>query len=368
MEILAPETGGSIDLRSVDSLTQSDCNGSRRERTLNSSNIGLASTYFLDDVPGAAIPGSRLHAVLQRVDTCSPLTVIQQHFLRERGYEALLQFANGKLDREAFRENSGIEKEKRLKAKIAAEQKEAAEWRRRDEATERTNNVLFAKREKQLERRRFRDMFGQGYIDQAHYGKVMRILRSVADGNPIDTDDLLWLGSTGLDYWTEELRKAHHCNKAKVFTEAWHQTGDVWQAINACAHWRKADCAEAGLTIAEQAFSRITDEKTRSAALTTRGGAQRDLQRYDEAKRSGGEAHDLTPTDFRPCTLLGAVHMEMGDLTAGADWYAKAEALGADQESIDREIRSILAAASRGERERMKVALKSRYPHHYSWL
>jgi len=335
---------------------------------LNSSNTGLASMYFLDDVPGAAIPGSRLHAVLQRVEACSPLTVIQQHFLRERGYEALLQLAIGKLDRDAFRENSRMEKERRLKAKIAAEQKEAAERRRRDEATEQTNNVLFAKREKQLERRRFLDLFGQGYIDRAHYGRVMRILRSVADGNPIETDDLLWLGSTGSDYWTEELRKAHHCNKAEAFTEAWHHTNDVWQAINACAHWRKAGCAETGLAIAGQALSQVTDKKMRSAALTTRGGAQRDLQRYDEAKLSGDEAHELTPTDFRPCTLLGAVHMEMGDLMAGTDWYAKAEALGADQETIDREIRSILAAATRGERKRMKEALKSRDPHRYSWL
>ncbi len=196
----------------------------------------------------------------------------------------------------------------------------------------------------------------------------MRILRSVADGNPIDSDELLWLGSTGLDYWTEELRKAHHSNQATAFTEAWHMTGDVWQAINACAQWRKANCAETGLAIAKQALSQVTNKTMRSAALTTRGGALRDLRRYDEAMRSGGEAHGLTPTDFRPCTLLGAVHMEMGDYTAGADWYAKAEARGAPHDLVDRELRSILAAASPEKRSGMKSALKSRDPHRYSWL
>jgi hypothetical protein len=245
---------------------------------LNSPTTGLASTYFLDDVPGASIPGSRLHSILKRVDACSPLTAIQQDFLQDRGHDALLQLANGNLDRESFRESSQMELESRLSAKIAAKQSEAAERCRRDEATERTNKVLFAKREKQIERRRFRELFGQDYIEQAHYGRVMRILRSVADGNPIDSDELLWLGSTGLDYWTEELRKAHHSNQATAFTEAWHMTGDVWQAINACAQWRKANCAETGLAIAKQALSQVTDKTMRSAALTTRGGALRDLR------------------------------------------------------------------------------------------
>lgn len=335
---------------------------------MNSPATRLASVYFLEDVPGAAIPGSRLNAVLQRVDACTPLTVTQQQFLRERGYEALLQLAIGELDRDAFREKSQIEKEKRLKARIAAEKDEAAEQRRRDEVTERRNKVFFANRERQLERRRFRDRFGQEFIDQAHYGRVMRICRSVADGNPIETDDLLWLGATGSDYWTEELRKAHHRNKAQAYSEEWSKTKDVWQAINACAHWRKADCADAGLTIAEQALTQVTDQNMRSAVLTTRGGAQRDLRRYNEAKLSGGEAHDLKPTDFRPCTLLGAVHLEMGDYTAGADWYAKAEALGATRAAIDRELQSILVAASPEERQRIKIVLKSQYPHRYSWL
>lgn len=335
---------------------------------MNSSITHLASAYFLYDVPGAAIPGSRLHTVLQRIDACSPLTVIQQDFLRKRGYDALLQLAVGKLDRNTFREHSQKEQERRQGAKMIAEQREAIERCRRDEVTERTNKVLFEKREKQIERRRFRDRFGQGYIEQAHYGRVMRVLRSVADGNPIDTDDILWLGSTGSNYWTKELRKAHHSNQATAFTEAWHRTSDVWQAINACAQWRKADRAETGLAIAEQAHNQVTDKKQRSAALTTQGGALRDLRRYDEAKRSGGEAHGLTPVDFRPCTLLGAVHMEMGDYPVGADWYAKAEARGAAQDLVDRELRSIFAAASPKERVGIKAALKPRDPHRYSWL
>ena len=60
--------------------------------------------------------------------------------------------------------------------------------------------------------------------------------------------------------------------------------------------------------------------------------------------------------------------MEMGDYAAGADWYAKAEARGATRDSVDRDLRSILDAASREERARMMAALKSRNADRYSWL
>jgi tetratricopeptide (TPR) repeat protein len=324
---------------------------------LKPSAADLAAAYFLDDVAGATIPGSRLQAVLERVEARRPLTVIQQAFLQERGYDALLRFALGGLDEDGFRNSSRVEQESRISVKLVAEQISTAEQHFNYEATERTNKALFAKREKQLERRRFLTRFGQGYIERAHYSRVMQILQSVADGKPIENKDILWLGSCGSEYWTEELRRAHHTNQATIYTEAWHRTGDFWQAISACAQWRKADRAAEALTIAEQALGRVTDQKPRSATLTTRGGALRDLKRYDEAERSGLEAHYLTPSDFRPCTLLGAVRMEMGDYAAGADWYAKAEARGATPDSVDRELKSILDAASREDRARMKAAL-----------
>lgn len=328
---------------------------------MKSSAADLAAAYFLDDVPGATIPASRLNSVLERVNARRPLTVIQQAFLRERGHIALLQFALGELDADAFCKSARVEQEIRTSAKVS-------EQYFNHEATERRNKALFAKREKHLERRRFRERFGQRYIEQAHYGRVMRILKSVADGKPIEKDDIFWLGSRGSDYWTEELRKAHHANQATVFTEAWHRTGDVWQAINACAQWRRADHAAAGLTVAEEALGQVTDQKLRSATLTTRGGALRDLKRHDEAVRSGLEAHRLTPSDFRPCTLLGAVRMEIGDYATGADWYAKAEARGATRDSVDRELRSILEAAPKEERSRMKAALLALDADRYTWL
>ncbi|PWE33736.1 hypothetical protein DDZ14_03470 [Maritimibacter sp. 55A14] len=357
-----------IGFLTVQVLAQYSNNVYLRKSALTSSAADLASAYFLDDVPGAIIPASRLHAVLQKVDAHRPLTDIQRAFLQERGYHALLQLALGSLDGNSFRENAQTEREARLRAKAAAEQREAEEARHKTEATERKNKALFAKREKQLEKRRFREQFGQGYIEQSHYRRVMRILRSVADGAPIDKDDLLWLGEHGSDYWTVELRKAHHGNCARELTQAWHRTGDVWQAVNACAHWRKAGRAEDGLIVVEQALRQVTEGNQRSAVLTTRGGAFRDVQRHDDAMQSGIEAHSLTPEDFRPCTLLGAVCLEMGDYASGADWYEKAEARGASRASVDGELRSILDALPTKEGASMIAALKSRDARRYNWL
>ena len=73
-------------------------------------------------------------------------------------------------------------------------------------------------------------------------------------------------------------------------------------------------------------------------------------------------------TCFRPCTLLGAVHIEMGDIVIGAEWYEKAEARGANREMIDRELASILRAAPQDQGVQFKTALKGYDASRYNWL
>src|SRR3546814_7046881 len=84
----------------------------------------------------------------------------------------------------------------------------------------------------------------------------------------------------------------------------------------------------------EKALARTSlPSKLRSALATTRGGAMRDLHQLEEAEALGRQAHSLTPGDYRPCTLLGAVLLQRGDLAGGYDWYANAEQLGASRRS-----------------------------------
>lgn len=73
--------------------------------------------------------------------------------------------------------------------------------------------------------------------------------------------------------------------------------------------------------------------------MTTGGGALRDLRQRAEA-----------------------VHIEMGDIVIGAEWYEKAEVRGAKREMIDRELGSILRAAPQDQRVQFKTALKGLSP------
>ena len=129
--------------------------------------------------------------------------------------------------------------------------------------------------------------------------------------------------------------------------------------MNACSHWRKAKLSHEALAIAEEPLVEDRPSRVRSALLTTGGGALRDLGRYQQAVKHGTEAHALCPDDFRPCTLLGAVHIEMHAYAEGLDWYGKAEARGASRKLVDQEIRAILDAARPEEREAIRRALRA---------
>jgi len=223
--------------------------------------------------------------------------------------------------------------------------------------------------EAQKKARELPDRFDLPNLESEDSERVLRILRLVIAKQPIEQDDLVWLDTDGSIYWTKKLRYANHANLASISTKDWLLTGDVWKAIDACSQWRKAQCPETGLAVVEEALVKADKAiKPRSALLTTGGGALRDLGRRDDAVRFGKEAHSLKPKDYRPCTLLGAVSIEMGSYAKGAEWYKKAEALGASRNLIDRELQSILSAVSHEKRSQIKKALKASNPSRYDQL
>lgn len=332
---------------------------------MKSSKSDIATTYFLSDVPGATVPASRLRGILESVVAADPLSKHQQAFLRKHDYNALLRFAHGEIDMDTFRLQAQREQGVRLEAIDLARKEEAARLARRAEITERKNAVLFAEQEKKMARRKklreLPDKYGLPYIDQVDLKRVNKILRLITEGQPIDDDNLGWLACNGDEYWTDELRRAHHENFAKKLTNEWRQTKNAWKASKACSQWRKAKRPADALAVAKAALDhkKATNEKQRSALLTTGGGAHRDLGHREEAVQFGKEAHSLAPEDFRPCTLLGAVHIEMGAYSEGAEWYEKAEARGARPDNIDRDLRSILSSVSHDKRKQIEAALKA---------
>ena len=105
----------------------------------------------------------------------------------------------------------------------------------------------------------------------------------------------------------------------------------------------------------------------RSALLTTYGGVCRDLEDYMNAIKLGLEAYSVTPLNFRPCTLLGAVYLSTGEFGKGHEWYDKAKERGFSQNAYDNDIKAVYFRSSNEMKNRLKQNLVAT-GHKYKWL
>ena len=207
------------------------------------------------------------------------------------------------------------------------------------------------------------------FIEEEFFLRLMSILRRLDGGNRLTDEDILWLTRDGEDYYTDILQEAFHEREAEFYKVEYKRTSDPWNAVNASGHYRKCNQARK----AHDLLTSIPDgrrkaPKLNSAICTTHGGVMRDLKRFDEALKLGEQAHTLTPKDFRPCTLLGAVNIEIGNYGIGKDWYDKAEERGASKRSIDFDLRGILLRADNVKREKLKAFLLREDPERYKWV
>lgn len=335
----------------------------------------LAERYFLEDLPGATQLGARLNGILLKIDAGEQVTALQRQFLATTGLHALVTLADGKKTLREFRAAAEQEQAARIERASAKAVKDAEELAERAEARAAAVKATFAAMandpalRRKREAKELRQRFGVGYIESEDYPRAMALLRQVANGQRLKVEDLAWL-KTEADYcWTAELQRAWHALEAAALTKAWESSGDPWNAVNASGHWRKAGEPERALRLTDAALAKVgSNPKLRSALATTRGGAMRDLRRLDEAKALASEAHQLTSSDYRPCTLLGAVHIELGDLPTGHEWYAKAESLGAPRHAIDHEWRGLLMRSSSQEQQHIREFLLRQDPDRFAWL
>lgn len=79
-------------------------------------------------------------------------------------------------------------------------------------------------------------------------------------------------------------------------------------------------------------------------------------------------AHGLMSKDFRPCTLLGAIYMEGGQVSLGHEWYEKAIERGASEEAIDSELRIIFNRANHKDGQDIRKYLLQVDSRRFSWV
>lgn len=196
----------------------------------------------------------------------------------------------------------------------------------------------------------------------------MKILNTVDKGSRLPETEFAWLSSEGRELLTHPLQKAYFRAEARHYVGEFSRTRDPWAAVNASANFRKCDAAvEADALLGSIDDEKLDTAKLKSAVSTTHGGVMRDLGRLEEARELGERGHALCPRDYRPCTLLGAVHMELHLFEEGQAWYAKAVERGATFEAVDQDLRAIFFRADPATKKAMSAYLLKQDPLRFAW-
>ncbi len=295
----------------------------------------LIGKYFIPNMGDNSAVGSDLSLILERLDVNHSLAPEDKQYIRDKGLFDLCKFVKNL-------EETGKADFKILSAKV--EQREKKDFRRK----------LWEK-------------FDIDFIESRHMRRMVELLVQVEKGGHLTEKDVLWL--TTNDYFTRALKRAYHKIEALHFHNNFKKSNDPWQAVNASSHYRKADQSREALRLLDQVnIDGQSDKHLKAALCTTKGGANRDLKQFDEALQLAEKAHSYEPGSFHPCTLLGAVHYELGNHSLGNEWFAKAIERGANPEAIDHELRSIFMRADKAQKENLKQHLLKIDPARYSWV
>lgn len=339
--------------------------------------IDIARHYAVEDLPAAKLVGSRLQGILERLYRGNKLSPRALNFLQSQGLNALFLLASDRIGLEAFREAGMAERAVRTEAAAAAEAEARERNAIRDEEARRSadrDEAARLARERDpdfiavVNAHKLQERFGLTVSEQADIATLMDIVRSIDSGKRLSEVEYAWLSSTGKKYFTQALQKAYHRLEAQYFASQFAKTRDPWEAVNASKHYRKCDEAIAAASmLGTIALDSFAPAKLRSALCTTHGGVMRDLGHRAEAIRLGLEAHGHAPRDFRPCTLLGAVHMESGRYEDGRSWYAKAVENGATLDDVDQDLRRVFFSCDKAKQAAMRNFLLADDPVRYRW-
>jgi tetratricopeptide (TPR) repeat protein len=162
---------------------------------------------------------------------------------------------------------------------------------------------------------------------------------------------------------------AFHRLEALFFEQEYQRTGNQWNLPNASSHWRKTGKPRQALKLTENLnFDKISENKLKSALLTTRGGAFRDIEELDKAEKCARQAIEYQPNSHHPYTLMGAICYERREYSKGDYWFEEAIKRGASPSDQDAEIKRVVKNA-KDENKRREVVeyLLKKDPSRYAW-
>lgn len=200
---------------------------------------------------------------------------------------------------------------------------------------------------------------------------LYEILQKLDNKQRLSAIDVAWLRlkENRFELWTGKIYQAYHILEAEFYEREYQTSKNSWNLPSASSHWRKAEQPKKALQLTENLnIEKIKPNKLKSAILTSRGGAYRDLATYDRAENCAEQARVYQPDSHHPYTLLGAICFNTGRYSEGYDWFEEARKRGAKSESIDSELRQIIEKAKGEERQKVIDYLLKKDPRGYAWV
>ena len=210
------------------------------------------------------------------------------------------------------------------------------------------------------------------YKDKSPSSSLYAILQKLEKGERLETTDVAWLQENKTEWrqlFSGKIFITYHKIEATFYEQEYKRTGNQWNLPNASSHWRKADRPKQALKLTENLnFDKIKENKLKSALLTTRGGAFRDIEELDKAEKCARQAIEYQPNSHHPYTLMGAICFERGEYSQGEYWFAEAIKRGASPRDQDAEIKRVVKNA-KDENKRREVVdyLLKKDPQRYAW-
>lgn len=323
--------------------------------------LALCQEYFLDMSKSELAITNRSQDILKKYREKQNLSKFEKAYINEY----ILRSLNSFLPEFQKKIISKVEAERLAEEKIFQERlkKEAIEKQKRLES----DPIYIAKQ-------KLKSLLKKYDIDEYLLNKLPKELSEIL--NKLDNQirlsevEAVWLNTADKQFFTSKVRHTFHRLEANYYLQEYKKnTKNIWNAINASSHLRKCQASFESEELLEKIeYKQLKDKNLLSAFFTTFGGVRRDLHKYKVAIEHALKAHHITPENYRPCTLLGAIYMETHQYTLGHEWYEKASKRGATDQSINADLKSILSKMDKVKRNEMIDHLLKLDPHTYSWL
>ncbi|MBE9183729.1 hypothetical protein IQ270_03055 [Microcoleus sp. LEGE 07076] len=166
-----------------------------------------------------------------------------------------------------------------------------------------------------------------------------------------------------------KIAKAHHTLEATFYEQEYKRTGNKWNLVSASSDWRKAKNPQKASELTNNFnFNKIPGDELKSALLTTRGTAFRDVENFSEAEKCAKQAIDYCPHGYEPYLLMATISKRQEKYEDYVFWENEAIKRGAELGDEDYELKRMV----KNIKDEVKLQEVVEYllkedPHQYAW-